>query len=363
MNRMPRGLMVIFFLVVLVPLIFGLLFERIHPMEIGVRQIRWGSGGIEQGDFPAGFHLGVGGYHKWYRLPKQTHFLHYSASSREHRDSGVTVWQPALELRTRDNNTTTLDVTVPYRIKAGEGWKIVARGLRQSYRSRVESTVVSVLREELSQLSSEDLQLTSVRLERIELVLPLLNAKLADFFVEAETILIRRVSFLPEYEEKLQEKQYFTQKAELDAALAAQANEEQRTNTIEKEIEAAEKKLTADWDKKLQEETSKYEVLIAEIDAGARVYEARVKADAEAEAVALEAQGQLDVDKARALRDVLRNDILNSRGGDIYLALIAAEKMRISSITLNSNDPRVPIILDLDAMAELLVGSPSDADE
>ena len=133
--------------------------------------------------------------------------------------------------------------------------------------------------------------------------------------------------------------------------------------TIEKEIEAAEKKLTADWDKKLQEETSKYEVLIAEIDAGARVYEARVKADAEAEAVALEAQGQLDVDKARALRDVLRNDILNSRGGDIYLALIAAEKMRISSITLNSNDPRVPIILDLDAMAELLVGSPSDADE
>lgn len=355
--RIPRGLIVIFVLIVLLPAAFLLFFERVEPMEIGVRQERWGGGGIEDRDFGSGFHLGIWGYHRWFKLPLKTHWVHFTSNSS--RDTETVSWQPEMELRTKDQNIYTVDVSVPYRIKNGDAWRIVAGGLRISYTERAQSTMLGVLREELAQLSSEDLQSTDLRLRRAGEILPILNEKLAEYFVEAETVLIRRVGFGAEYEERLQQKQFLTQKAQLDGALALQANEEQTTNTIEKQIVAAEKKKTANWEMTIQEERSRFEVLVAEIAGEAKKYEEQVRAAAQADATAAEAAGQLAVDQAEALRNELRNAILNSRGGDIYLALEAAENLDLPSVTLNSNDPRVPIILDIEELTKLLVGTES----
>ena len=38
------------------------------------------------------------------------------------------------------------------------------------------------------------------------------------------------------------------------------------------------------------------------------------------------------------------------------LGLLAAENLTVPSVTLNSNDPRVPLILDLDELTKVLVG-------
>jgi len=153
----------------------------------------------------------------------------------------------------------------------------------EQYRDLVKRTVENVLRAELPELTSEDLQSTEMRVFRAGAVLPLLNAQLAEFHVKADAILIRRVQFASEYESKLQEKQYFTQKALLDSALALQANEEQVTNSIEKQIGARIKAETGGWDIKLQEKRSEYEVKIAEVDAAAMVYGTRVRAEGDAE--------------------------------------------------------------------------------
>lgn len=351
-------------LVVVLPLASMLVFERVPPMDIGVRQSLWGGGGISQQDFGAGTYLGVTGVHKWHYLPRRTHFLHFTGgrtnrgamSSFTERGVAVTRDEPPMELRTKDNNQTSIDVTVPFKIIEGEGWKIVDRGLKTQYFDRVKSTVENVLRAEISQLGSEDLQSTELRLARASEVLPILNKELAEFHVQAEAILIRAVSFPPEYEAKLQEKQFFTQKALLDGALALQAEEEQVTNSIDKQIAAEIKAKREDWNKRLQEETSRYEVLIAEINAAAQVYESRVRAEGDATKVALEAEGQLALDQAAALRDRLRNEILNSEGGSIFLALEAASNLNVPKVMLNSNDPRVPVLLDLQEMADLLLG-------
>jgi hypothetical protein len=69
------------------------------------------------------------------------------------------------------------------------------------------------------------------------------------------------------------------------------------------------------------------------------------------------AEGQLALDQARALRDQLRNEALGTRGGRIFLALQAAENLAVPTVTLNSNDPRVPLVLDLDELTGVLVGS------
>ena len=60
-------------------------------------------------------------------------------------------------------------------------------------------------------------------------------------------------------------------------------------------------------------------------------------------------------DQAEALRNQLRNEILNSKGGSIFLALEAAENLNMRQVMLNSNDPRVPLVIDLDEMARLLM--------
>ena len=55
----------------------------------------------------------------------------------------------------------------------------------------------------------------------------------------------------------------------------------------------------------------------------------------------------------------MRNQALNTLGGRIYLARLAAENLRFESVTLNSNDPAIPSILDVDGLVKMLVGEDS----
>ncbi len=49
---------------------------------------------------------------------------------------------------------------------------------------------------------------------------------------------------------------------------------------------------------------------------------------------------------------------LATSGGRLWLARQAAENLNIRTVTLNSNDPSVPSVLDLDGMVKLLMGAP-----
>jgi hypothetical protein len=362
MKSVPKGLIILVLIVVVLPLAFMFFYKRVRPMEIGVKRVLVGGVGVVEKDYQAGFHLGITGFHKWDFLPRGTHFLHFVGGGGNATDT--TMWEDTLQIRTVDQNVTDIDVTVTYRIKVNEGYQIVEDGYRTTYKRRAMETVTDVLRAQLARLTSEDLQDTDTRLAKARDIVPLLNEELAPFHLEVETtsdeeapaVLIRRVAFQAEYEQKLQEKQYLQQRANLDRALSLVAAEEQVTNSIERQIGAAEAKLTSEWDLKFQEEESRYEVLIAEIRAAARVYESQTKAAADADEVKLTAEGQLAMDKSRALRDKLRNEALASRGGQIYLGLLAAENLRVPSVTLNSNDPRVPLVLDLDELTKVLVG-------
>lgn len=345
-------------LLVLAPILFAVLIKRVPPATIGVKQNQWAGAGIVRADYPTGFHLGISGIHKWYFLPAKTHFLHYNAT--QGMSSPTDDWAPPLEIRTTDNNVVSFELSVSYKILEDEAHIIVDEGILLDYRDRVRSTVTAVLRRELPRLTSEDLQDTDLRLLRVAETLPILNEGLREFHCVADEILIRRLRFQQEYEDKLQEKQYLRQKALLDTAQTLVAEEEKKVNLIEKQIVAAELSLTQDWEKRMQEKRSEYDVLIASIVADAEVYAAEERARGEAEAVISEANGQLALEKAMALRNELRTAALNSEGGRILLALDAADNLDIPSVTLNSDDPAVPMILDLGELTRMLVG---DKDE
>lgn len=344
----------IFGIAILGLILVTLLFERVPPATIGVKQVQWGGGsGIVDEDYDVGFRWGVTGYHKWYYLDRRTHFLLFSGSTQRVTESE----RPALEIRTKDNNLAQVDVTITYRIKDGEAHKIVKEGLTGYYRNRVTSTVESVLREELAQLTSEAFTSTDVRMDRAAGTIPILTEALAPFFVEPLDLLIRAVRFPPEYEAKLQQKQLTQQKALLAQAMEKVENQEQITGVISKETEAIAKEQRAGWDKRLQDERSNNKILIAQIRADAEVYSRTTTSEADADYETSIAEGELALAKAEAVRNDLRNKALDTVGGRILLAMQAAENLRIEEVTLNSNDPAVPIVLDIDAMTKLLLGS------
>jgi hypothetical protein len=195
-----------------------------------------------------------------------------------------------------------------------------------------------------------------LRLQQAQETMPELTLALAELHVEPESLLIRAVRFPEGYEERLQEKQLTYQRKLLAIAQRKVEEQLQRTGTMEKEIEAAEKERRGTWDKDLQRMRSDNEVAIAEINGEAGKYDKTVSSNADADWEAMIAEGKLALDKSEALRNELRNKALDTTGGAIFLARKAAENLHIEHVTLNSNDPNVPSIIDLPALVDLLVG-------
>lgn len=146
-------------ILILIPIFFALLLKRVPPATIGVKQSNWGTGIIEK-DYATGFHIGISGIHKWYMMPRKTHFIHYAESRRVGRETETDAYNAPLEIRTLDNNLVTIDVSVAYKIMEGKAHLIVSNGFQADYREQVKTKAYGVLQAELSKLSSEDLQST-----------------------------------------------------------------------------------------------------------------------------------------------------------------------------------------------------------
>jgi len=328
------------------------LLALVPPATIGVKQSLWGGGVIEE-DYGMGYHWGVLGVHKWHTLDARTHFLTFMDGGRSSASGEV---RPPLVIRTKDNNIATFDLTLTYHITKGKGHELVNAGLKGVYKSRVFTTAESVIREELAELSSEDIYATENRLRISEVALPKLAKELEAFFVTPDQILVRAVTFTEAYERKLQEKQLTNQRRLLATAQKRVEDQKAITETRQASIEADEKESRGDWDKRLETLRAENELAIAKVKAETLVYDASKRTEADATYEELLADGNLAIAKSEAKRDELRNKALDTTGGHILLAKQAAENLNFESVTLNSNDADVPSILNLGELVKLLIG-------
>lgn len=352
MNAIAKIFIAVVGLTLLGLIVLSTLFVRIHPWEYGVKQNLLADGVLEE-DFGTGFALRIPGVHEWHRIDRRTHFVTF-ADVNQKTELGIT--RPALEIRTKDNNLATYDLSVTYKVIEGRAHNIVQDRKKDIYRARVIDNIESVMREELAQLASEEIFSTDARLVVAQNALPRLAVGLAEFHCVPDQVLIRAIRFPDGYEARLQEKQLTYQKRELAESQRAVEDQSAITETSNAEIEAAEKELRGDWDKRLQSATSTNAVKVAEVRAAANIYDQERRAKASAEYETSLATGNLAIAKAEALRDELRNKALDTVGGRIYLAQQAAENLDFESVTLNSNDPRVPSVIDISAMVKLLIG-------
>jgi hypothetical protein len=359
MNQLSKFLVGAFVLLILALLASTTLFVRIHPWEIGVKQNLLAKEILPE-DFGTGFAVRIPGVHQWHRMDRRTHFVTFA--EKDVRTS-LGMNRPALEIRTKDNNLATYDLSVSYKIIDGSAHLIVSERRKEVYRERVLATVEAVMREELAQLASEEIFSTEARLAVAATALERLRTDLLEFHCTPDQVLIRAVRFPDGYEARLQEKQLTYQKLELAVSKRAVEDQTAITDTSAAEISAAEKELRGDWDKRLQTSMSENAVAIASVVAEANIYDQQTRAEADALYETSIANGNLAIQKAEALRNELRNQALDTRGGRIYLAQKAAENLEFESVTLNSNDPRVPSVIDLGALTRLLIGEEPEGDE
>jgi regulator of protease activity HflC (stomatin/prohibitin superfamily) len=326
-----------------------LCFRRVPPSMIGVKQMNFGGEGIVARDYPCGLHFGLRGLTDWHFVDGRTHVISFAWES----EGGD---HPMLDVRTKDGTLAQVGVSVPYRVKRGEAHDLVKEGLKTAYRQRVKSTVEKVMLEELADLSAADLASTNARLACAQAALPKLNAQLAALHVEAERVLITQVMFGIEYEKKLQLKQLTAQEALLFVAKTERDKQQVQNTMFLESIDASEKTIAAEMNKRIAERYAEGRRTIAGIETEAREYDKRRRTEAQAEYDRLVAAGERALSKSEQLKEEMANEVYDSKGGRMMLARRAAENLNIRQVTLNSNDPRVPSVLDLDDLVKLLVG-------
>ena len=375
---------------------------RVEPSEIGVRQSAMS--GVQEDDQPPGWHWQVPGIHKMIVLPSTYFMLDYTED-----DKGP---QKPLVIRTKDNNTVLLDVTVPIRIKPGEAHALVVDGNhvqdpdgRFRYQRLAEDTATSVLREDMAALDSVGFYSTDRRLAATTRAAEQLNKQLAPMHLEAQGVLVRQVTFRSEYEKQLQQIQLNEQNKLLDAASQKLAGVQQSLDNYVQGTNAQVAARTQDWVKRqaelerayqvglldvpdaapgvarakhaalppaeqgaLNEQAAKlfgldeasvtdaYLVGIKNIQAETLEYKNRVMASADAIEGRLGAEGAAMVAKVQGEYETKLNALLGSPAGRAYVAWKAAENVKFGETLTFSSADGIPSVLRLRQFAEQFMG-------
>jgi regulator of protease activity HflC (stomatin/prohibitin superfamily) len=366
--------------------------------EVGVRYNN--ALGLHKSDLAPGFHMELVGLQKVHRLPSYYLQVDYEGSER-------------FSVRTKDNNTIQLDVSIPYRIKPGEAHKIMDAGNHLSvgdgtYRFQrfAEQIATSVLREHLAELQTEDFYDTKRRLAVTNDALKVLNKKLAPYSLEARTVLVRATYFREEYENQLARIQLNEQQKLLDGAKQAVAERQQDLDNFEQQTNAMVSAKEQDWAQKIAELDRAYQVgsidsgddrtpgamrrilvalapearsqLVAKasavfgieedrvtdahllgiknVEAEKTEYGQRVHAEADAISARLAAEGDAKVAIITGAYEARVNQLLASSAGRAYVAYNVADKVKFAETLTFQSDDGVPSVLDLGELARKLMG-------
>lgn len=326
------------------------LFVRVPPGTVGVRQKNLGHAGIVPVDQPSGLVFSARGVESWHFVDRTTQILSFGAEF-------VPEARPALDVRTRDGNLASVCVSVAYRVRPGEAHRVVADGLKQTYRDRVRATSERILLQELSNLSSAECSDVGARAARMRTALSELNTALAEVHVEAQDIWIDSVAFGAEYEKKLQQKQLMRQTLLLQQAYAAVERESERVGVYEKEIEIAERTIAAAYDQAIEERAASGRREIAEIRLSAQAHDKTTRAAAQSELDRAVATGERALARTELERRERERSILREHGGKYWLARRAAQNLRFKQAAWDSRAAEVPPLFDLDAWVRLLAGA------
>jgi regulator of protease activity HflC (stomatin/prohibitin superfamily) len=374
-------------------------------VEVSTVGVRYNNAlGLQKQDLEPGFHVEVPGMHRVWRLPANYLFITYGSGSENE----------VLSVRTKDNNTVNVDVSIPYRIKPGEAWQIMDAGNhlpdgegRFRFQRFAEQTATDVLRGHLAQLRSEDFYNTDRRLEVAARTLIVLNEKLAPYHIEASTVLMRAAYFRDEYETQLAAIQFNEQQKLLDGAKQAVANRQQSLDNFVQQTNALVASKEQEWGKKIAQLDRAYQVGLVDtaedrtpgaarkkmrelkdeeraalvkqaselfgieesrvtdghllgiknVEAETTEYSRRIVAEADGVSARLSAEGEAQISTIKGDFEGKLNQLLNSPAGRAYVGYNAADKVNFASDLTFQSREGVPSVLRLGEFARQFMGN------
>jgi hypothetical protein len=324
---------------------------RIPPGMIGVQQFELGGRGIAERDHAAGIAFSLPLLESWHLIDGTTQVLTFGWES-EGGDF------PVLDLRTREGTVVKVGAAVVHRVRPDEAWQLVRDGLKGVWRRRVRAAAEDALLRAIGERSTAELCDTDARLACEEALTRELDLRLAHDHVRVERVLLTQVWFGPQYEKMLQAKQLAAQQVLLQAAATEVDAQRARIEIFQQEMDNALKRIASDGDQRIAERTASGKSEVAAIETATKAYGETRRAEAQAEHDRLVLDGDRLVMRSESLKEGLMRKALATSGGRLWLARQAAENLNIRTVTLNSNDPSVPSVLDLDRMVKLLMGAP-----
>lgn len=314
---------------------------KVRPGEIGVLTEEWGQG-LVQKDYGPGFHLDIGPLHSWAVFDSTVQSLSMVAGSPE----------GALQVKSADGATVTMDITIKFSIKPGECWALRQElGTGNSYKTKVRNEALDALRDVFGGMTTEDFYIPEKREEKANMTKTALSARLDGLHVRLIDILVRDVSFEESYEQRIKEGAVATQQADVNDALRNAAFYRGETQKVEAETVAKVTVIRQGLEKTRRELTSDNEVIIAKIQADSERYVVEQRADADLFAAEKSAAASLLVKNAEAQAQALRQTALQGSGAKNLIALEAARNLQLTTFTLSTLDTD---LLDLGKLAEKL---------
>ncbi len=332
-------------------LVFKSLTVDIPVGQVGVRIQQYGlfgEKGVVKKDFGPGWHRKLGPIDKWELFDSTVQTLEMTREPNRGDARSV----DDVKVQSADGYAISLDVTIKYRIASGKANQLYRKlGAGSKYKTIVRNEAQSACMGAFGTMKTEDFYNPDRRRKAANDVREMLVKTLGSKNINVIDVLIRSVAFDPEYENKIRQKKLADQSVELNISMAAAERMSGKTQVIEAETSKLVLLVEKEKEAELISMKAETDLQIATIRANAGRYVTEKEADADLINAQKGAEGLLKVRVAEAAGEKLRNEAMQGSGGNIFVALEAAQNLNITSVEVSTVDLD---FLDLDAMAEKL---------
>ncbi len=327
---------------------------KVGVNEVGVHIVQYDlpgmTRGVEPKDYGPGWHRDLGPVDGWVLLDARVQTLEMTDSAVEPGKRKTGASRP----RAADGYEIPVDITVKYRIKPGEAHKLYQKFPKeQDYHDQVRQKAEGSIRTSFGELTAEQFYDSHAKRKKASEAKAKLQVELdqSESHVEVLDVLVRDVTFPPQYEQQILAKKLRDQDAEVSKAKQRAAVERLSREKIERETEAKLGIIEKQLEAKKKDLASRTAKVLAEILADAHKYETEKTSDADLESRKLEAQGTPAKKEAEAEGTRLKNEAVAGPGGRALVALEAAKRLELGAIEISTVETD---LLDVDAMLRKL---------
>lgn len=340
-------------IIILVVLYFSIhtFFIKIPVGSVGVRTHNlgiFGNKGVVNKDFGPGFHRSLPFHDHWaifdstvqtlemtgtpYYRKVASRFLSSVELRNLHSETA-----PEIEIITKEGYNVKVDVTLKYKIIKDKANQLVRDfGPGRAYKVKVQNITLDICRRVFGSMIVEEFYNPFIKREKIKEAEQLLIDELTKRQIDLVNLLIRNISFDPNYEAKIQDKKLADQDIQLNKSYGIAAEYKGITDKIYAETEAMVKVIHQQKEATKLELEAQTHKKITEITADYQKYAAEKKAEADLYFDQKTAEGNLLIKKAEAEGEKLRTHAMTGKGAQVIVAMEAAKNINYQHFTLSS---------------------------